>query len=441
MIGINFILIALLIIATALFVAAEFSLVKIRSSRLDQLAAEGVKNAKLAKDVHHHLDAYLSACQLGITLTSLALGWIGESTVEAAIHPIFEWLHIPASIAVLISFILAFAIVTFLHVVVGELVPKSFAIAKTEKVVLFIVKPLYVFYKIMYPFIWILNHSAAAVAKMFGFEFTGEGDESHTEEELRLIASESFNHGDINQSELAYLNRIFEFDNRLAKEIMVPRQEMLVISEDATLDEAIKFSLEHPYTRYPVIKESKDDIIGTIHLKELVTAYFQHKLKADEPIQSLVKPVIQLIETIPVNELLEKMQREHQMIAILLDEYGGTEGMVTVEDILEELVGELRDEYDVHEIPDIRKINDHHYLLSGKVLLETIEQMTGFELEEEEGISTIGGWILSQSTEINKGDTFEENGLVFIVKSLKNQTIQEVDMQLKAPVEDEVVEE
>ncbi len=426
---IRFLGIVLLIAATAIFVAAEFALVKMRASRLDQMVTDGVKNAPLAKKVHSHLDAYLSACQLGITLTSLALGWIGESTVEAAIHPIFVYLNVPGAVTKVVAFAISFSIITFLHVVVGELVPKSFAISKTEQVVLFVVRPLHFFYKLMYPFIWGLNHSAGAVSRMLGFEFTGEGDESHSEEELRLIASESYKHGDINQSELNYLNRIFDFDNRLANEVMITRQEMVVMNCEMTIEEAAEFSLKEQYTRYPVIKDSKDDIVGVLNTRDLFHAYVKQNLKPTDTIESLIQPIIQVMETVPISDLLEKMKKEHRHLAILLDEYGGTEGLVTAEDILEELVGEIRDEFDIDEIPDIQKITASHYIVAGKVLLETIEKITKVKIDDESSVNTIGGWILSQKYDVEIGDEFTYQGLHFKVVELENHTVKTIELQ------------
>ncbi|WP_157454580.1 hemolysin family protein [Carnobacterium maltaromaticum] len=425
---IRFLVIVLLIGATALFVAAEFALVKVRTSRLEQMVVEGVKNAPLAKLVHEHLDAYLSACQLGITLTSLALGWIGESTVEAAIHPIFVWLNIPEAVTKIVAFAIAFSIITFFHVVVGELVPKSFAISKTENVVLAVVKPLHVFYKTMYPFIWVLNSSAAGISRMLGFEFAGEGDEAHSEEELRLIASESFKHGDINQSELLYLNRIFDFDNRLANEVMIPRQEMAVMTTDMTVEEAAKLSLDEQFTRYPVMKDSKDDIVGVINSRDLFNVFVKKTLAPTDSIESLIQPILQVMETTPISDLLEKMKKEQRHIAILLDEYGGTEGLVTAEDILEEIVGEMRDEFDADEVPDIRKIDVGKYLISGKVLLETVEKLLHIKFEEDSAVSTIGGWILNRKYDVEQDDTFSYKNLEFTVVELENHTVQMVEV-------------
>lgn len=208
---------------TAFFVASEFSLVKIRKSRLETLAAEGNKQAKLAIVVVEHLDSYLSACQLGITLTSLAIGWVGESTIHALLAPVIHYFPLPNTIAESFSIVLAFLLITFVHVVIGELIPKSLSISKTEAVVLAVVRPLHYFYKLTYPFVWLLNVSASSIGKLFNLSLASEGEETHSEEELLLIANQSFAKGEINEKEYEYLNKVFEFDDLLAKEIMVPR--------------------------------------------------------------------------------------------------------------------------------------------------------------------------------------------------------------------------
>lgn len=348
----NLILVILLIAATAFFVVAEFAIVKIRGTKIDQLVESGDKRAIAAKRVVTNLDEYLSACQLGITITALGLGWLGESTFEQIIHPLFELFGLPESVLRVASVVAAFIIITFLHVVVGELAPKTIAIQKAEAVSLWTAKPLILFYKIMFPFIKLLNGSARLLTKLFGFHSVKEHEVAISEEELRLMLSESYKKGEINQSEYKYVNKIFEFDNRLAREIMVPRTEMATLLADQSIKEAIETVINERYTRYPVIKDDKDHIIGIVNSKDLFKSYF---LDETIPLTDLMRPVIRVIENIPIQELLIRMQKERIHMAILVDEYGGTAGLVTVEDILEEIVGEIRDEFDQDEMPHIIK--------------------------------------------------------------------------------------
>ncbi|MDN3015908.1 hemolysin family protein [Paenibacillus sp. BSR1-1] len=402
MIIINLITIAILIAFTAFFVSYEFAIVKIRGSRIDQLVAEGNKNAIAAKKIITNLDEYLSACQLGITVTALGLGWLGEPTVEHILHPLLVSLNLPESVSSIVSFVIAFASVTFIHVVVGELAPKTVAIQKAEAVTLLFARPMILFYKIMYPFIKLLNGSARLIIGIFGLKPASEHEVAHSEEELQLIISESYKSGEINQSEYKYVNNIFEFDDRIAKEIMVPRTEIVALDKSQTLAECLEIVKSENYTRYPVIDGEKDNIVGMLNMKEVLTDYIINN-NLNTPIDQYVRPVIQVIESIAIHDLLLKMQKDRIHMAILVDEYGGTAGLVTVEDILEEIVGEIRDEFDADEVPEINKINDNKTIVDGKVLIEEINDLFGLDLEDED-IDTIGGWILSKKMDVVEGD-------------------------------------
>ncbi|WHY02992.1 hemolysin family protein [Neobacillus sp. DY30] len=399
---INLIVIAILIGFTAFFVSFEFAIVKIRSTRIDQLVSEGNKKAIAAKKIVSNLDEYLSACQLGITVTALGLGWLGEPTVEHLLHPLFTHLNIPESAAGILSFVIAFASVTFLHVVVGELAPKTIAINKAEAVTLLFAKPMILFYKIMYPFIKTLNGSARIIVGIFGLKPASEHEDAHSEEELQLIISESYKSGEINQSEYKYVNNIFEFDDRIAKEIMVPRTEIVAFDKSQTLEECLEIVKAENYTRYPVIDGEKDNIVGMLNMKEVLTDYISGK-NLDTSIEEYTRPVIQVIESIAIHDLLVKMQKERVHMAILMDEYGGTAGLVTVEDILEEIVGEIRDEFDEDEVPEINKISEHKTVVDGKVLIDEVNDLFGLDIHDDE-MDTIGGWILSEKMDVVEGD-------------------------------------
>lgn len=433
----------LLIALTAFFVASEFAIIKVRSSRIDQLVEEGKKGAVSAKKVTLHLDEYLSACQLGITVTALGLGWIGEPTVAHLLEPLFAKLNIPASATHILSFIIAFSLVTFLHVVVGELAPKTLAIHKAETITLLVAKPLILFYKMMFPFIWVLNGSARLVTKMFGLEPASEHEIAHTEEELRIILSDSYKNGQINQSEFKYVNKIFEFDDRIAKEIMVPRTEVITLSKNDSLDHAFQIVKEEKFTRYPVIDGDKDRVIGMVNVKELFTFMLSadnyHKLT----LEPLVRPIIRIIDTVPIQELLLKMQRERIHMAILMDEYGGTSGLVTVEDILEEIVGEIRDEFDLDEVAEVRKIADDHYIIDAKVLISQVNDLFGLDINDQD-IDTIGGWILTEDYEAKQGDTIRFEGFNFKILEMEDHHIRYIEvtkMIEELPVEESEQEE
>ncbi len=428
----------MLIALTAFFVATEFAIIRIRSSRIDQLVVEGSKNAKAAKQVITNLDEYLSACQLGITITALGLGWLGEPTVAHMLEPLFEQLGIEGGLSTVISVVIAFAVVTFLHVVVGELAPKTFAIQKAEAVTLLFVKPLIFFYKIMYPFIWVLNGSARLLTGLFGLKLASEHELAHSEEELRILLSESYKSGEINQSEFKYVSKIFDFDDRVAKEIMVPRTEVVSIDQEDTIEYILDMAKEERFTRYPIIDGDKDHIVGLLNMKEILTEIVMKDTQSIH-LKDYIRPIIQVVETISIHDLLLKMQRERIQMAILVDEYGGTAGIVTIEDILEEIVGEIRDEFDTDEKPLIQKVKDYHYIVDGKVLVSQINELLDIRIDDTE-IDTIGGWVLTEKYDVKQQDVITFEQYEFKVKAMENHHIQYVEVIKRRQVTEVVSE-
>ncbi|MGE7979811.1 hemolysin family protein [Psychrobacillus sp. NPDC093200] len=431
---------AVLIALTAFFVASEFAIVKVRTTRIDQLLAEGNKKAINAKKVVSNLDEYLSACQLGITITALGLGWLGEPTIERILHPAFEYFELPESVSSILSFIIAFSLVTFIHVVVGELTPKTFAIQRSEQITLAVAKPLVIFDKVMYPVIHGMNGSARFLAtKVFGLEPVSESEVAHSEEELRMILSDSFKGGEINQAEYKYVNKIFEFDDRIAKEIMVPRTEITSIDKDLTLSEVFEVVGVEQFTRYPVTDGDKDHIIGLVNMKNLLTAFIRDPANASTPVADYMQPIIRVIENMPIADLLLKIQRERIHMAILMDEYGGTSGLVTIEDIIEEIVGDIRDEFDTDELPEVQKVAENHYIIDAKMLIESLNDLLNINIDEED-IDTIGGWFMTKSYDAVSGEKLLEQGYEFTVKEIDGHHIQYLEV-VKAPDEQEEQEE
>lgn len=422
---------ALLIAATAFFVATEFAIVKVRTTRIDQLVAEGDKRAIRAKKVISDLDEYLSACQLGITITALGLGALGEPTFKIILQPIITTLGIDdlllklgfeGSGSAVLTFALAFAIVTFLHVVVGELTPKAFAIQKAETLTLYLSGPLLVFHWLMYPFIRTLNGAARALGRLFGLKHDSE-HEAHSEEELRLIIDDSFKGGEINSSEYEYVNSVFEFSERIAKEVMVPRTEISSFDKDLTLREVFEVMGVEQYTRYPITDGDKDHVIGLVNMKHLLTAYIQDPSNGEKSITDYMQPIIHTIESLPISELLQKFQRERIHMAILMDEYGGTSGLVTIEDLIEEIVGEIQDEFDEDEIPEVQEISEgKQYILDAKMLIEEVNELLHINIEDED-IDTLGGWFMTQFFDAIEGDSLQQHGYEFKVKELDGHQI------------------
>ncbi|KKZ92692.1 hypothetical protein B4147_1928 [Bacillus wiedmannii] len=424
-IGIVIVLIAL----TAFFVAAEFAIVKVRSSRIDYLIAEGNNRATSVKTVITNLDEYLSACQLGITVTALGIGWFGKPALKQMFDTLFVNLNISTQLADMVAVILVFLFITFLHVVIGELAPKTFAIQKAEQVSLFVAKPLIFFYRMAFPFIWILNGSARIITKLLGLKPPKGHDEVHSEEELRLLVSESYKNGEINQSEYKYVNKIFEFDDRIAKEIMVPRTEMHIISKEMPAEEALQKMSREKYTRYPVVDGDKDHVIGFVNFKDIFTDFVQHNAVSisNKKVEQYIRPIILVIDSIPIHDLFLKMQKERTHIAILIDEYGGTSGLVTVEDILEEIVGDIQDEFDTDEQPEIQQVSETKTILEGKVLVSEVNTLLGLTIDDN-GVDTIGGWILTKNIEIAEEDFIEIENYKFCVKELDGHYIKRLEV-------------
>ncbi|PFJ14179.1 hypothetical protein COD67_15070 [Bacillus cereus] len=420
-------IVIVLIALTAFFVAAEFAIVKVRSSRIDYLIAEGNNRATFVKTVITNLDEYLSACQLGITVTALGIGWFGKPALKQMFDTLFTSWNISTQLADIFSVILVFLFITFLHVVVGELAPKTFAIQKAEQVSLFVAKPLIFFYRIAFPFIWLLNGSARIITKLLGLKPPKGQDEVHSEEELRLLVSESYKNGEINQSEYKYVNKIFEFDDRIAKEIMVPRTEMHIISKEMPAEEALQKMSHEKYTRYPVVDGDKDHVIGFVNFKDIFTDFLQHKAVSKNTVQQYIRPIILVIDSIPIHDLFLKMQKERTHIAILIDEYGGTSGLVTVEDILEEIVGDIQDEFDTDEQPEIQQVSETKTILEGKVLVSEVNTLLGLTIDDN-GVDTIGGWILTKNIEITEEDSIEFENYKFCVKELDGHYIKRLEV-------------
>ncbi|WP_406946119.1 hemolysin family protein [Halobacillus sp. SY10] len=415
--------VAILILLTAFFVASEFAIVKVRKTRLEAKVAEGHKKAENAIRVVSDLDYYLSACQLGITITALGLGWLGEPTLEVLLRPLFDQIALPEGLTHTLSFVIAFFVITFLHVVLGELAPKTMAIQKAESITLLLARPLMLYSKLMYPLIWLLNGSANIFVRMLGFQTARESDEVHSEEELRHILTKSYQKGEINRSEYTYVDRIFEFDNRTAKEIMIPRTEMAVLDVRQSVSNAVREVKHNRYTRYPVIESDKDQIIGIIHMKELLYDDAENQ----STLRPFLRPVMKVFENIPIHDLLVKMQKDHTHMAVLIDEYGGTSGIVTVEDILEEIVGEIRDEFDAEEERDIKRLKNGHFLIEGKTAIQDINDFFDIQLDHID-IDTISGWMYTKDFEAKEGTVVEGEGYHFKIVDLVKGQIKKVEM-------------
>lgn len=420
----------LLLALTAFFVGAEFAVVKIRLSRIDQLIAEGNKKAIMAKKVASELDYYLSACQLGITVTALGLGALGKPAIEQLLYPVFNLLNASPSVASVASYAIAFALVTFLHVVVGEMAPKTLAIQFAEKLTLLLAPPLYWFGKVMKPFIWALNGSAQVVLRLMGIKPV-KHEQAYSEEELKIVMTQSYQGGEIDQTELEYMENVFSFDERVAKDIMVPRTELITLNKDMSYEEIVKVLDEHNYTRYPVTEDGdKDHIMGVVNVKKMLT---QMAWGINRQLDEFVRDLPVVLEVTRLQDALLKMQQERVHMLLVIDEYGGTSGILAMEDILEELVGEIRDEFDADEVADIRESGKDKYFINGRVLLDELEERFGIPFEEREELDTIAGWIQYQLLDTAKiGDQVEQGDRLWTVTDMDNYQIKEVSLTQNA---------
>lgn len=436
-IGISLILVVVFLLMNAFFVVAEFSLVRVRRSQIDMAIEEGKPGAKNAKVIADNINAYLSACQLGITLASLALGWLGEPAISALFHPIFEALHLPAAAVTAICVAIGYFIMTTLHVVVGELIPKSLAIFSTERYALRTATPLMWFYRITYPIMWLFNSITNGVVKLLGHDPANE-HEVYTEEEIRLLIDESTESGLIDSEQNEFVDNIFDIADKDVESIMTPRPDMVCLSMEDSLEENLRIVDEHKFTRYPVCRKDKDDIIGFVHIKDL------YNLPADAGMDCLrIRRMFAVPEGLTVSKLLGLLKKEHTKIAIVVDEHGGTSGLVTMGDVFEEIVGDYDDEYS-HGAgnDDLVKVAEGHYLSSGACPIDDFADELGLNDDDFPEYDTLGGLLLDEFDRIPEaGDKTEYvNGATtvrFIVRSMDARRIGQVEFWVTVEEQEE----
>lgn len=382
----------LLVLANGFFVAAEFALVKVRSTQLDVRVAEGNRRAAIARPMLDDLPRYLAVCQLGITLASLALGWIGEPAFEAMLHPVFVVLGLPEDVVDWMAFLLGFSLISAFHIVLGEVAPKNLAISRTEPVVLLVAAPIRLLYALSWPVLTLLNGSANLFLRWaLGIEPVDEHTLAVHADELQQIAAESAESGHITQGESKLLEGVFRFSDRVAREIMVPRDKVLAIDLARPVDDVLKEALANGHSRYPLFNKDLDGVVGVLHMKDLTT-----RIAAGQPIRTLrdlARPVMFVPESMAAQRLLRAFQRQRSHLAIVLDEYGGVTGVVTLEDTMEELVGEIQDEHDEERQPI--EAFDGGWSVSGRVVLSEVCGVMGIPEVEAEA-STVSGFVMEK---------------------------------------------
>ncbi len=418
----------LLVFLNGFFVAAEFALVKVRPTQIEPHVVAGQRSARVARHMVHHLDAYLSATQLGITLASLALGWIGEPAFAWVVTPLVNLVtgggnpDLVHSVSVTFSFL----VITILHIVLGELAPKSIAIRKAEATTLAISLPLFVFYKVSYPAIWLLNHTANALLKLVGIAPVSEGEAAHNEEELRLLLASSQNHH-VSLQKRELLDNIFELSHRLSRQIMLPRQDVVYLSTARTVSENLRLARRSGHTRFPLCQGDLDHVVGVIHIKDL--------FRRERPLVSLeeiAREIAFVPETLELDRLLKRMRTERFHMAAVIDEYGGVSGIVTLEDVIEEIVGQIEDEFDV-ENPELKARGDGVYEVSGGMLIEDLEAALELELSERDE-DTLGGLVLSElGRNPAVGDQVELGPMILEVLEVQGNRVNTVQLTVKRP--------
>lgn len=416
--GLMLILAFIFVLLNAFFVLSEFAIVKIRKSKLEELSKDGVKNAKMAYEITNSLDSYLSATQLGITISSLALGWIGEPAVAMLIEkPINSIFEANATVIHSISFIISFTFITLLHVVLGELVPKSVAIATPEKSVLFVAKPLHAFWVIFKPFIAVFDFLAGGILKLIGIRPAGESEIAHSEEEIKIIVAESLKGGVLDSIETQIIKNAVDFSDTVAKEIMTPRKQMVCLNAQKSYEENYKKVIDSKYTRFPYIDGSKDSVLGMIHIRDI--------LQSDKKdFNKIVRKILIVPENSSIASILSMMNKERISAALVIDEYGGTSGLITMEDIIEEVLGDINDEHDVSEVK-FRSIKDGIYELVGTYEIEDFEEITGVNFDDDIEEITIGGYVFNLIGRLPKaGDKTEDENFIYEVLKMDGNIIQ-----------------
>ena len=416
--------------------AAEFAFVKIRATQVDRLEREGKAAAGMVRTATGKLDAYLAVCQLGITISSLGLGWLGEPAVATVIEPLFGLFGLPEGLLHPVALAIAFGIITFLHVVFGELVPKTIAIQDAEGTSLFVAPFMRFFYYLLLPGIVLFNGTANLFTRLLGYPPASEGDDAHTEDEIRTLVRQSTGQGMLEQDEEQMVGAVFELNDKVAREIMVPRPDTVSLPADMDLRKLLSVAAAGNYTRYPVYEAgSPDRIVGAVHVKDVLRAIeSEGGLDTNLTARDLAREVLVVPENRPIDEILEDFQNQELQMAIVIDEWGSFEGLFTLEDIIEEIVGEIRDEFDEEE-PAVRKLSDGSYSIDGRIPIGVVNEALGSEFESED-FDTIGGLVLGhlgRAPEV--GDEVRLDGYLLCVDEVDGPRVAQV-IAREAPEEE-----
>ena len=416
-----------LVFINGFFVAAEFAIVAVRKSRIETLAADGKAAAKRLLGILNNLNPYLSAAQLGITLASLGLGALGEPVVEAILGGFLSQ-YLSEGPRHIVSYMIAFAVVTSLHIVLGEQAPKIFGLSLAEKVAMATALPMIIFYKVFKPFILLLDWASAKTVNLFGLHATSEHASIYTEEEIRQLVKISEESGHLNEGERRLINSVFEFSDTTVREAMIPRTEIVAIPANASLEEIARYFREHGYSRMPVYGDSLDDMRGVLHGKDIMQ-YLLVKPRMFKLERVLKKPYY-VVDTARLEDVLKQMQKEKFHFGFVVDEHGGVEGIITLEDLLEEIVGDISDEHDEEVNEQINPQPDGSFLLDGGLAVRDLNKRCGMNLPVSDAYTTIAGFLMAEAGQILKeGDAVPFNGHIFRIERVHKRRILKVRME------------
>jgi len=425
---------ALLLVGTnGFFVLAEFALVSVRRSRIEALVAQGNARARVVRHVIDDPDRFIAATQLGITISSLGLGWLGEETIAEILEPLLHNLPLPLirASSTAIAGGLAFAFITFMHVVAGELAPKSIALQYSERASFFVARPMTFIEAILRPFIWALNGAGNGLLHLFGLRAPSGHERVHSVEELKLLVDESLRWGILDEEERKMAMRAFEFGDRLAREAMIPRTEIVGVKHDATVEDVLQTFASYRHSRFPVYEQDLDHIVGVVSIKDVLAALVESPANRQKNIAELglVRPILIVPETVHLGKLFAEMRARQLQMALIIDEYGGTAGLVTAEEVAEEVIGRLIDEW-VSEPPAVEPLRGAGYRVNAQLQVSEVNEELGLNLPERDVYETLAGFLLYLMGRIpEEGDEVQYKNLRFTIKKMKGPKIEEVHIE------------
>lgn len=437
----NWLIVFVLLLVNGFFVATEFAIVKARRTKIEQLTKDGNVDAKLALRALEDMNYFIAAVQLGITIASIGIGWFGSPTVEKMLAPVLD--NLPAGyghLAHIITAVVAFFTVTLLHVVLGEQVPKCVALQYPEKISLYVAKPMDIFMTIARPFVWLLNVSCNIILKIFKVP-TSSARVVHTLEDLDLMVDASFDEGVLNETEKDMIHNVFQFSDLTAREVMIPRTDMICVPNDMSFEDLNKLAAENQYTRYPVYDGDIDHITGLVHVKDLYSLALKDEVRT---VQDLQRNIMLVPETMTMDNLVREFKKNKGQMAIVVDEFGGTSGIITLEDVMEEIFGDVQDEFDEEAEFDIKEIKPNHYLANGMMRLDELANFFDVPDEklEDDDVDTIAGLVVKELGRLAQlDDVVKYHEFTFTVKEIDGARITKLLIVREEPQVEEVVAE